>query len=92
MEQMAEQILEHLLDGQEQMMARMKAGYEEMTARLKAKMDSHHEKLMAIMKASKEKIEAKREACLGSEEPTSEEMQTVAEHEGVPRKRLTGNF
>jgi hypothetical protein len=41
-EQMAEQILERLLAGQEHMMANMKAGYLEITARLEAKVDSHH--------------------------------------------------
>jgi hypothetical protein len=53
---MKEQILEHLLAGQEQMMAKMKAemesNQEDMMARLetkiKAKMDSHHEKFEVL--------------------------------------------
>jgi hypothetical protein len=68
------------------MKVQMKASYEEMTARLKAKMDSHHEKFMMIIKASKEKTQAMREACLESEEPTSKEMQSIAEHEEVPKR------
>jgi hypothetical protein len=51
MEEITEQIMEHLLAGQEQMMAKIKAemetNQEPMTARLeakiKAKMNSHHE-------------------------------------------------